>query len=140
MGKMHFWCVLSFGMFFGSLLTIGCGGGGGAPAIAQTVVNAIDVAFDNSTNGMTSTEVQTAIEELNAKIALLESANATTATTVASLLNENTQLAARVIALESAAASAATTVANIEAKTSAMSVSFRCNTNLACLGARPAPI
>ena len=75
MGKTQFWCVLSFGFFLGSMFAVGCGGGG-APAIAQAVANAIDVAFDNSVNGMASSEVQSAIEELNAKIAALETKTA----------------------------------------------------------------
>ena len=74
MGTTKIWCVLSFGFFLGSLFTIGCGSGGGA-AIAQSVANAIDVAFDNAASGMASTEVQSALEELNAQIAVLQGAN-----------------------------------------------------------------
>lgn len=64
-------CILSFGFFLGVIFTIGCDGGSGS-AIAESVTRAIDVVFDNSTNGMDSTEVQSAIEELQTRIDELE--------------------------------------------------------------------
>lgn len=56
---------LSVGFVVGVLFLTSCGGGG--TAMSEIIGRAIEVIFDNSTNTLTANNVQSAIEETNAK-------------------------------------------------------------------------
>ena len=65
---------LAIGFVLGAVFIWGCGDSASSTgqAIATGVMNAIEVIFDNSNGSLTSTDVQSAIEELDEKIAALE--------------------------------------------------------------------
>lgn len=64
---------LMAGFLVGVCYVITCGGG--AQSIADAVTDAVDVLFDNSSSGLTATNVQSAIDEVESRINSLESAN-----------------------------------------------------------------
>ena len=95
---------LIVGFFLGSLLTIGCGGGGGGGGAYTTpaTYSATDLIFDNLACTLSSTNVQTAIDELLVKQQTAEAfqgaqAMSTTTSTLTGAINE---LAARAAQLE----------------------------------------
>jgi|APSaa5957512535_1039671.scaffolds.fasta_scaffold66749_1 hypothetical protein len=72
---MRKYIFLLIGFISGSLYMIACSGSGQTgiqSSIAATLGNAIDVIFDNSESGLSSSNLQDAIEELNTKIVTLE--------------------------------------------------------------------
>ncbi len=75
MGKLKAVYVV-VGFIAGIVYILSCSGGGGsggvAESIANTVINAIDVVYDNTTSKLSSTNVQAAIDELNDLIQTLQ--------------------------------------------------------------------
>lgn len=69
--------VLS-GFFGGIAFVISCSnGGGGSSASGQSVIDAINVAFDNLTSGLSATDVQEAIDEVDGRLDAVEADAAT---------------------------------------------------------------
>ena len=108
---------LILGFFLGCLFT--CSGGyESSAALAQVVINAVNVSFDNSPSGLAATEVQSAIVEVraNQEFALAQQgaeAMATTTSTISGAVNE---LVGRITALEAR-------IMTLQTKTAPMSVS-----------------
>ncbi len=75
MGKLKVVYVAA-GFIAGIVYILSCSGGGGnggvAESIANTVINAIDVVYDNTASKLSATNVQAAIDELNDLIQTLQ--------------------------------------------------------------------
>ncbi len=72
------WFFVGIGFVLG-ILWAGCGGSDGIvpPSIAQALGNAVDVIYDNATSGAAATDVQAALDEVDARVDVLEGASPT---------------------------------------------------------------
>jgi hypothetical protein len=66
---MKKWPYIVLGFLAGCIYIYSCGGG--SNGLATTIGNAVDVLFDNSTSGLSATNVQTAIDEVTANQVLV---------------------------------------------------------------------
>ncbi|MDJ0973834.1 MAG: hypothetical protein QNJ98_05195 [Planctomycetota bacterium] len=105
------------GSFIGFVLAISflaaCGGGGGG-SIASTVQQALQVLFDNTASGMTASNVQEAIDELDGRLDTTETDVGDLGTRMGAAETDITALSGRATALETRATDIETDVTAIE--------------------------
>ncbi|MCZ6690419.1 MAG: hypothetical protein O7H41_12510 [Planctomycetota bacterium] len=67
--------TLTFGLAVGALFVLHCGGGGSNTAVGHGTICGVDVCYDPAASGLAAVEVQTALDEIVARLAALEAAS-----------------------------------------------------------------